>query len=141
MKRQNWLLIYLFVIIPFTCCDGKSENIIDDFTFWESGLESTANIGYRSQAIIDTTAYVVDYWNNDRFIVARTYWYKKKPTDDLESPNYVYIDIAGYMKEPNKLKSSAVHGPITLDSLRNILNMNNVKIGNSLERFLSKQQK
>lgn len=117
MKCLRFSILYFIIVAALISCVGRSQRIIGDFTFWRDGLESTGNIGYRSQGIIDTTAYVVDYWNDDNYIIARTYSYRSKPSDEIGAPHYYLIHLDGYRKNPEQLRSNAVFGPMSTDSL------------------------
>jgi len=136
MIYTRMTLFYFCFVVTLTSCDGGSKRIIGDFTFWHSGLESTGNIGYRSQSIIDTTAYVVDYWYNKKYIIAKTYFYRSKPSDPLGAPYYVLIHIEGYRKNPDQLRSNAVVGPMTNDSLILYVEKNNLDFGRSYLKLL-----
>jgi len=133
------LLLYLCIVIASTSCDLGSKRIIGDFKYWRDGLESTATITYRSQAIIDTTAYVIDYWNDDNYIIAETRFYRKKTTDELGAAYYYIIHLEGYRKEPKQLRSNAVVGPLSSDSLVLYVENNDLAIDPDFSKLLKSE--
>lgn len=134
------LMIFYFCILgTLTSCDGSTKRISGDFTFWRSGLESTGNIGYRSQGIIDTTAYVIDYWNDDNYIIAKTHFYRKKPSDELGEAYYYIIHLEGYRQEPKQLRSNAVVGPLPSDSLVLYVESNDLTLDPSFLELLKSE--
>lgn len=138
MIFRLFLTFILFETL-LTSCDGGSKSISGDFSFWHSGLESTGNIGYKSQGIIDTTAYVVDYWNDHQFIIAKTFFYRNAPTDSLGPPVYYIINMEDYRKDPSQLKSFGVEGPFYEDSLMIHLKSKNVSHNKTLKSLIEKE--
>lgn len=127
-----WISVFAF----FFSCDGGSDRIIGDFSFWYSDLESSGTITYRSQAIIDTNAYVIDYWNDYHYIVAKTFFFRSQTKDPIGMPTFYVINLAEYRKDPEQLRSVAVTGPLSPESVHSYFDERKYKIDKSLLKLL-----